>query len=332
MWYVSESFFQSEIFGLPLTDCSNARCGKELLCSCRADCVEIGDCCLDIGLPHNPYNTDLETPLLATAQSILKASLSKHLSCRTLPIFVNATKTEYIFEERRHFMASCGMAGEHDVPVCSKGFIFENLACAKQHMQESDKSMPNTYMYIWLEDFLCHESVIKPMEYIRASNFTYFVDLARKLCTTSYVLPQECRDTSLRMNRKCLTDTWECQREAMNESASLLQCLSHQDPVRVAGNIYHNQYCARCVLKETPLEVECAGVSNILAEPGKLRTVPIPEGSLRFSLVHDFDGGLHAMDLSAPVLSARSNGEERAEVKVGLLCYWFLVRALQPLI
>ena len=294
--------------------------------------MEIGDCCLDFELPESPfiygYDSDMETRLLATAQSISEAALSKHLRCRTLPIFVEDKKTKYIFDEGKYYVVSCGLAEKYDIPVCSNGFIFENLACAKQHIQELGTSIENGSTYLGLEDFLCFQSVIKPMDYIRAYNFTYFVHLARSVCNTAYVFPEECGNTLQRM--KCLTDTWECRREAeMNESTSLLQCLSHQDPVKVAGKLYHNQYCARCVLKETPLEVECARIFDIVGERGNQHAWPIPAGTLQFSIMLDFDGALHTVDLPAPVLSARTNyGEKRAEAKVGLLCCWFLVLAI----
>ena len=304
----------------------------EHLCSCRADCVEVGDCCLDFELPDSSYmynyNTALETRLLVTAQTISEAALSQHIRCRPLPIFAEAVETEYIFEEKNYSVVSCGMAEVHDIPVCSHGFIFENLACAKQRVQELNKSIDKSNTYLWLEDFLCDESVIEPLEYIREYNFTYFVHLARKLCTTAYILPEECRNTSLRM--RCLTDTWECRQEAeKNKLASPLYCLSHQDPVWVEGKLYHNQYCARCVNKKIPLGVECAALADTVGR-GYQHFVSITGGTLRFSIMLDFDGSLHGVDLPAfgPTVSAGSSGEVRAETLLGLLCCSVLIQAM----
>ena len=256
-------------------------------CHCDAECITMGDCCLDhFALNKRPKNLSLNEFLDLLTRNRSDESMVPFYSCPSVPI-VSSSRRKTVRHLRLKTVSICWDTYGCNLDTqayCDGRFIYSSKTCL---------SCNNIHEDAWplIEHYYgCPEDLLERFRDLYLTNFTHFRNVAINKCSRAFELPKQCERNIRRIT--CLAEIGNCYLglDNMDILHYHAACMSFNDPFldNDTGRIYKNAFCVLC---------EGRGLPNKTCD---LPPIPDPSTAIfapQFTIFPDADGQYYSPEL-----------------------------------
>ena len=257
-------------------------------CHCDAECIAIGDCCLDHFVSNKQSRSfNFNDFLDLLTRNTMNESMVPSYSCPSFPI-VSSSHGKIVQHWRLKTVSKCWDTYSCNLDsqaYCDGKFIYSSKRClACNHIREDVWPLIEHY-------YGCPSDFLHNFWDLYLTNLTLFRNVAIHTCLRAFELPKQCKRNIQRLY--CPGEIGDCylgldNMDMLNYHAA---CMSFNDPFldTDTGKIYKNAFCVLC---------EGRGLPNKTCDLPSISEPPTDTFVPHFTMLLDTDGQYYSPELN----------------------------------